>query len=86
MRVLCGEHPAPKSQQIWMADDAFHQPQGKSPPAVGWQNENISQISERRQVRDDAGKTDLLLAVINTERDGFLYRQANGFSRIPLAQ
>src|SRR5690349_21758916 len=75
MRVLRGQHPAPQSLQIRMAYDALHQPPGKSPPAVGGQNEDIAQISEGREVRDNPGKTDQLLAVINTERNGILNRQ-----------
>src|SRR6476620_1867867 len=79
VRVSGCQYPATESLKVRMAHDALHQPVGKTSSTVIRNNENISQIREGREVRDNAGKADLLPAVINAERNGFFYRQADRF-------
>jgi hypothetical protein len=67
VRVLRGQHPAAQAMQIRMPHNALHEPFGKPSPTIGWKDENISQISERGPVRDDAGKSNLLRTVINAK-------------------
>src|SRR6185437_5231971 len=78
MRVPGCQSPATKSLQVRMANDAFHQPAGKTSSAVIRNNENISQIREGGKIRDNAGKADLLSAEVNAETnrvlDGFFHR------------
>src|SRR5258707_3832080 len=79
MSVLCGQHPSAQSLQVRMAYDTFHQPLGETPSAISRRNENIGQISEGRLVRDDAGKSHLLLAMVDAERNGGLNRPGGPF-------
>jgi hypothetical protein len=79
MGVLRCQHPPAQALQIRMAYDTLHQPPGEPSAAVGRNNENIGQISEGCAIRDDAGKTDLLLAEINAEGNGVFHRPSNRF-------
>ena len=81
MSVLRGQHPSAQSLQVRMAYDTFHQPLGETPSAKGRKDENVGQISEGRLVRDDAGKSHLLLAMVDAERNGVLNRPLDRFER-----
>src|SRR5882724_446016 len=81
MSVLRGQHPPAQPLQVRMAYDTFHQPLGETPSAIRRKNENVGEISEGCEVRDDAGKSHLLMAMVDAERNGVLNRSPDRFER-----
>src|SRR2546430_681482 len=70
--IARGQHPPAQSLQIRMPYNALHQPSGEPTAAMRRKNENVRQIRERCPVRNNAGKSNLLSAVVNAEADGIL--------------
>src|ERR1051326_2434789 len=81
VRVSGCQYPAAQSLQVRMPHDALHQPAGKTSSTVIRNNENISQIREGREIRDNAGKADLLLSEVNAETNRVLDGSFHRFSR-----
>src|ERR1043165_1643235 len=68
-----------------MRDDDFHHPLRESAAAMFRHNEDISHPRERRIVRHDARKPDLLLTVVQTKSQRILDRARDNLTRPPLS-
>ena len=72
---IAGEQaPAFQALQIGMCHDTFHQPFAKGISAIIFMDEDIAQIGKHGAVGHNAGKADLLVAIIDSK----VNREPNG--------
>src|SRR5690242_11991656 len=67
MRIAGAEHPAAKALQVRMLHYAFHQELRQPASAVRLYDEHVGKIGERREVRNNAGKTNLVATFIRAK-------------------
>ena len=67
MRVTRGKRPTSQPLQIRVTHNRFDEPLAESMSAIVLVDKNIAELGEDGVVADDAGNTNLFLAVIETE-------------------
>jgi hypothetical protein len=66
--------PVAQTLEVGVRHDDFHEPGAEAAALVGFEDENVGEVSIRRSIGDDAGETDLLPSAVHSETQGI----ANG--------
>ncbi len=75
------EHPSAKPLEARVREDRFHQPGREPLPAVRFENEDVGEIGEGREVRDDPREPDLSSVLVESETKGTIDRPVDDLAR-----
>src|SRR5262249_14596758 len=64
-----------------MRHHGLHEPGRQPPAAVGFDHEDVGEVAEGGEIRDDAGEADLARPVVETETEGVLDRTVHDLPR-----
>lgn len=81
VRVARGEGPAAQTLQVGVGHDGFDEPLAETVGAVVFVDEDIAQVGKDGVVADDAGETDLPVAVVETEDQRMVEGAFGAFAR-----
>src|SRR5262249_21396889 len=79
--VLRREDPTPQALEPRMRADDLHQPDGEAEAAVGGQDEDVGDVRERREIRDDPREADLRVGFVEPERKRVPDRRVHDLAR-----
>src|SRR4030043_1090078 len=74
MCIACIEQDTPQALHVWILHHAFHQPLPQANAPMRWQDDNITNPTDYRAIRDHTGKADLLIDLIYAKAEAILNR------------